>query len=96
MPGTVLNRVWTNPIFTTAHEGGTILEMRKQGLENLRSLSKATQLVTVGAEFNTRPSCFRDEVMFSFATLSLSHLLIRGKQKTRKEGRKKRKNGRKE
>lgn len=96
MPGTVLNRAWTHPIFTTAHEGGTILEMRKQGLENLRSLSKTTQLFTVGADFNTRPSYFRDEVMFSFATLSLSHLLIRKRKTEDKEGRKKRKNRRKE
>lgn len=78
--------------------------MEEQGLESLRSLFKATQCVSVGTDFNLRPSDFRHYtvIIFSFATLHISHLLARKwdgrreEQRRKGRGREKGRNGKRE
>lgn len=76
--------------------------LQKQGLENLKSLSETTQLVTVGADFNPRPSYFIDDachVLFCYTdsfTFANKKEKKRRKQKKWKEGGEKRTERRRE
>lgn len=63
----------------------------KTRLREFRSLSKTTQFVSVGTDFNLRPSDFRlyTFVILSFSILHLSHLLARKRGGRREEQRRK-------
>lgn len=68
--------------------------MKKQGLESLKSLSKAKQLVNVGADFNPILSHFRDDSQCALFHYTVSFTFTNKKEGKGRREENRRKRGR--